>query len=604
MKKLLSGNEAIARGAYEYGVKVAAGYPGTPSSEILANLSKYDGVYVEWSPNEKVALEVAIGASLTGIRAMATMKHVGLNVAADPLMTSSYTGVNGGLVIVVADDPGMHSSQNEQDSRNYARFAKVPLIEPSDSDEAKRFLDTAFYVSETFDTPVIYRSETRISHSKGTVELCDRNFQDREPKFERNPEKYLMVPAFARKRRLILEERTEKLTRFAETFSENKIIIRERKLGIITSGISYQYVMEVFPEASVLKLSMSYPFPDELIRKFAAAVDNILVVEELDKFLSEHIRSLGVPIMDDGLVPAIGELNPDILENVKTKLNIAGISSTGSSKTKPAAAGFPLPPRPPVLCPGCGHRSVFFALKKFKPVIIGDIGCYALGGLAPLDSMDAIICMVAGISAAMGVSKSGLDKPVVGVIGDSTFFHSGITGLLDIGYNRGNLTIIILDNRTTAMTGHQEHPGTGVTLGGENTCKASIEKFAIAAGVNRIKVFDPYDMAETKRVIKTELECQEASILISRRPCVLIHDDSGKTAYTISPEECTPCGICLKLGCPAIEKQTAANKKEKDNKQWVAFINSSLCTGCSVCEQVCPCDAISNPDYPKKPLST
>ena len=432
----------------------------------------------------------------------------------------------------------------------------------------------------------------------------DRNFKDREPKYERNPEKYLMVPAFARKRRVILEERTEKLTRFAETFSENKIIIKERKLGIITSGISYQYVMEVFPEASVLKLSMSYPFPDELIRKFAAGVDNILVVEELDKFLSEHIRSLGIPIMDDRLVPAIGELNPDILENVKTKLNIPGISSTGNNKTKTLSADLPLPPRPPVLCPGCGHRSVFFVLKRFNPVIIGDIGCYALGGLAPLDSMDAIICMGAGVSAAMGVAKSGLDKPVVGVVGDSTFFHSGITGLLDIGYNRGNLTIIILDNRTTAMTGHQENPGTGMTLSGENTYKASIEKFATAAGVNRIKVFDPYDMAETKRVIKTELECQEASILISRRPCVLIHDDPGRTAYTIAPEGCKACGICLKLGCPAIEKQSAVNKKEKDNKQWVAFINSSLCTGCSVCEQVCPYDAISNPDCPKKPFST
>jgi indolepyruvate ferredoxin oxidoreductase alpha subunit len=603
MKKLLSGNEAVARGAYEYGVKVAAGYPGTPSSEILANLSKYEGVYVEWSPNEKVALEVAIGASLTGIRAMATMKHVGLNVAADPLMTSSYTGVNGGLVIVVADDPGMHSSQNEQDSRNYARFAKVPLFEPSDSDEAKRLLDSAFYVSEAFDTPVIYRSETRISHSKGLVELAERAYKDREPKYKRNPAKYLMVPSFARKRRVVLEERTKKLTRYANDFSENRTVMRGKKLGIITSGISYQYVMEVFTDASVLKLSMSYPFPDELIKKFAASVGRVLVVEELDKFMSEHVRSLGIPTINEEIVPGIGELNPDILDNVRMKLDSPGRSSTGEKTPISTAAELPLPPRPPVLCPGCGHRSVFFALKRFKPVIIGDIGCYALGGLAPLDSMDAIICMGAGISAAMGVSKTGLKRPVVGIVGDSTFFHSGITGLLDIGYNRGNLTIIVLDNRTTAMTGHQEHPGTGVTLGGENTYAASIEKFAIAAGINRLKVFDPYDMAETKRVIKSELECQEASILISRRPCVLSRAGHRSTPYTVTPGECKACGICLKLGCPAIERRTVSVKNDGDGVQWVAYINSSLCTGCSVCEQVCPYEAITNPDCPKKPLN-
>ena len=591
MKKLLSGNEAIARGAYEYGVKVAAGYPGTPSSEILENLSKYEGIYVEWSPNEKVALEVALGASLTGIRTMATMKHVGLNVAADPLMTSSYTGTGGGLVVVVADDPGMHSSQNEQDSRNYARFAKVPLFEPSNSDEAKKFLESAFNVSEKFDTPVIYRSTTRISHSKGTVELCERTFTDREPQYERNPQKYLMIPAYARKRRIYLEERTIKLVEYANTFPENKALLKDRTLGIITSGIAYQFVMEIFPDASILKLSMCYPFPDRLIKEFSEEVKNILVVEELDAFITEHVHSLGIQTTGYDLIPRIGELGPDILEDVRDNLKIGLKNFSGITRKKNTGVGtgLSLPIRPPVLCPGCSHRGVFYNLKGFDVVIIGDIGCYSLGGLAPLECMDAIICMGAGISAAMGVSKSGLEKPVIGIVGDSTFFHSGITGLLDIGYNKGNLTIIVLDNRVTAMTGHQEHPGTGVTLSGDKTYRASIEKFALAAGIERIKVFDPYNMSETKKVLKTELESGQASLLISRRPCVLTLDKSELSVYEIDPEPCKACGICLKLGCPAIEKKII------NEDEWVATISSVLCTGCSVCEQVCPFDAISQP---------
>ncbi len=591
MKKLLSGNEAIARGAYEYGVKVAAGYPGTPSSEILENLSKYEGIYVEWSPNEKVALEVAFGASLTGIRAMATMKHVGLNVAADPLMTSSYTGTGGGLVVVVADDPGMHSSQNEQDSRNYARFAKVPLFEPSNSDEAKRFLESAFNVSEKFDTPVIYRSTTRISHSKGTVELCERTFTDREPQYERNPQKYLMIPAYSRKRRICLEERTKKLVEYANTFPENKALLRDSTLGIITSGIAYQFVMEIFPDASILKLSMCYPFPDRLIKEFSEEVKNILVVEELDAFITEHVHSLGIQTTGDDLIPRIGELGPDILEDVRDNLKIGlkNFSGITQKKNTGVSTGLSLPTRPPVLCPGCAHRGVFYNLKGFDVVIIGDIGCYSLGGLAPLECMDAIICMGAGISAAMGVSKSGLEKPVIGIVGDSTFFHSGITGLLDIGYNKGNLTIIVLDNRVTAMTGHQEHPGTGVTLSGDKTYRASIEKFALAAGIERIKVFDPYNMSETKKVLKTEIESGQASLLISRRPCVLTLDKSEFNVYDIDPEPCKGCGICLKLGCPAIEKKII------NEDEWVATISSVLCTGCSACEQVCPFDAISQP---------
>jgi len=596
MKKLLSGNEAIARGAYEYGVKVAAAYPGTPSTEILENLSQYKGIYSEWSPNEKVALEIALGSSFTGIRSLAVMKHVGLNVAADPLMTASYTGVKGGLVIVVADDPGMHSSQNEQDSRNYARFAKIPLFEPSDSSEAKTLLKDALDVSEQFDTPVLYRTTTRVSHSKGIVDLSERVFHDREPEYERNPEKYLMVPGYARKRRVLVEERLKRLTEYSNHFRENKMLCRDRSLGIITSSIAYQYVMEVFEEASVLKLSMSYPFPDELIKHFAQKVEKILVVEELDRFVTEHIKSLGIEVVGSGLIPNIGELNPDILENARRALckpyksyksYESGKKAAGKDERKKLQVDFEkeIPHRPPVLCPGCPHRAVFYTLKDYDAILIGDIGCYSLGGLEPLNSMDAIICMGAGISAALGVSRSGIDRPVVGIIGDSTFFHSGITGLLDIGYNKGNLTIIVLDNRITGMTGHQENPGTGKTLMGEETYQASIERFAAAAGIERIRVFDPYSIKETKEALESEIGCGEPSLLISRRPCILITDKSEP--FSIDAEACKSCGICLKIGCPAIHKET------DQGENWKAAISPSLCTGCSVCAQLCPFDTIS-----------
>ncbi len=585
MKKLLSGNEAIARGAYEYGVKVAAAYPGTPSTEILENLSRYPEVYAEWSPNEKVALEVALGASFTGIRALAAMKHVGLNVASDPLMTSSYTGISGGLVIVVADDPGMHSSQNEQDSRNYARFAKVPLFEPSDSSEARELIGDALEVSERFDTPVLFRTTTRISHSKGIVNIEERSYVDRKPVYERNPEKYLMVPGYARKRRYVVEERLKELVAFNNKFEKNTVLYRENELGIITSSISYQYVMEVFNEASVLKLTMSYPFPDDLIRVFAGRVKKVVVIEELDRFLTEHVKSLGITVEGEEYIPDIGELNPDILEKARIKLYDKG----AVCQDKETTSGPDIPARPPVLCPGCPHRTVFHILKVFKPIIIGDIGCYSLGGLAPLDSMDVIICMGAGVSAAMGVAKSGIDRPVVGIVGDSTFFHSGITGLLDIGYNRGNLTILVLDNRITGMTGHQVNPGTGRTLMGEETFEARIEKFAKAAGIQRIRVFDPYSMKEVKEALESELACGEASLLVSRRPCVLLIDTSKNPVYTIDPEPCKSCGICLKIGCPAIYRE----KEEKiGEKGWKAAITESLCTGCSVCAQLCPFDAI------------
>jgi len=590
MKDILSGNQAIARGAYEYGVKVAAGYPGTPSTEILENLSKYDEVYTEWAPNEKVALEVAIGAAFTGVRTMATMKHVGLNVAADPLMTSSYTGIEGGLLVVVADDPGMHSSQNEQDSRNYAKFAKVPLFEPSDAAEAKELVKDALEISEQFDTPVIFRSNTRISHSKGVVELEERKFQDRTPAYKRNSKKYLMIPSYARKRRLIVEDRIKKLKAFANEYQRNKTVYRDKKLGIITSSISYQYVMEIFQHASILKLTMSYPFPDDLILDFSKKVKNLIVIEELDRFITEHVHQLGIKTVGDNLVPNIGELDPDIVSNIKNNLSIKGYYAGVEIKDKeiPQKIESPenLPARPPVLCPGCPHRTVFYTLRRAKAIIMGDIGCYSLGGLPPLDSMDAIICMGAGISAAMGISKSGIDRPVVGIVGDSTFFHSGITGLLDIGYNKGNLTIIVLDNRITAMTGHQEHPGTGKTLKGEDTIEASIEKFAIASGIDRIKVFDPYDVEATKKTLLEEIRDNIPSILISRKPCALLKDAPHFAPYQVNPEKCTSCGICLKIACPAIEKRYTEGDK------WVAYINEPLCTGCSVCAQVCPFDAI------------
>jgi indolepyruvate ferredoxin oxidoreductase alpha subunit len=588
MKKLLSGNEAIAQGAYEYGVKVACGYPGTPSTEILETISRYNEIYSEWSPNEKVALEVAIGAAMTGVRAMATMKHVGLNVASDPLMTCAYTGIDGGLAVVVCDDPGMHSSQNEQDSRNYAKFAKVPLFEPSDSQEARRFVRFALETSEKFDTPVIIRLTTRISHSRGVVDCSKRSFKEREARHEHKPEKYLMVPLYARLRRLSLQKRLAELEAFSNSFAENRITMRDPLLGIVTSSISYQYVEETFPEATVLKLGMSYPFPDELIRKLSKMVKHILVVEELDPFITEHLKTLGIVPVGEELLPRIGELTPDILEDVKGRLKLNGKPLIALPKDSKKIITSPsnLPKRPPVLCPGCPHRGVFYLLKRFKPVIIGDIGCYSLGGLAPLENMDAIICMGAGISSAMGVVKSGLKRPVVGIIGDSTFFHSGITGLLDVGYNRGNLTVIVLDNRITAMTGRQEHPGSGRTLKGEATFRAGIERFAAAAGINRIKVFDPYNLEETKKALEEEIEAPCPSLLISRRQCILIDREREFSVYRISSEKCKACGICLKLGCPALEKTETAGEN------WHVTINPSLCTGCSICAQLCPFEAI------------
>ena len=568
---LLSGNEAIARGAWEAGVAVAAGYPGTPSTEILENVVKYKpDIYCEWSPNEKVAFEVAAGASLAGARSIVTMKHVGLNVAADPLMTLSYIGVVGGFVACVADDPGMHSSQNEQDTRHYARFAKIPIFEPSDSQEAADYMRLAQDVSEQFSVPVILRTTTRVSHSRGLVTFGERKAA-KPAGFKKNPPRFVPIPIWGRVMRVNVEERLRKLQAAAEESPANRIEWRDRSLGIITAGIAYEYVRDAFPEASVLKLGWSYPFPDRLFREFAAGVKRVLVIEELDDILEEHIKALGIACDGRNFVPGIGELTPYRVQLVRAKYE------GGDAKPiQPVPEAADLPARPPVLCPGCPHRSIFYALGKHDVVVTGDIGCYSLGVFPPLARIDTILCMGGGVSMAQGFQKAGEPKKIVGIVGDSTFFHSGITGLLDIAYNRGTATIIVVDNRTTAMTGHQDHPGTGVTLMGETTISASIEDIGRACGIKRVRTVDPYDLATTMKVLKEEIEADEPSLIISRAPCLLSERNPVECTYSVDSEKCKECGLCLKLGCPAMEGGGGAPR-----------INQHLCQGCGVCVQVC-----------------
>jgi indolepyruvate ferredoxin oxidoreductase, alpha subunit len=580
MTELMSGNAAIARGAYEAGVTFASGYPGTPSTEILESAVAYqDVMYLEWSPNEKVALEVAVGASLSGARSMVTMKHVGLNVAADPLMTFSYIGGEGGCVIVVADDPGMHSSQNEQDSRHYAAFAKVPLFEPSDSQEAKDFVQYAIELSEQHRTPVLLRSTTRISHSRSLVRPNERVQSPRPIGFQKNPQRYVTVPLFARPMREAVECRTQALLALVETHPANRIEWRGRQLGVVTSSISYQYVREVFPDATVLKLGLSWPVPDGLIRRLANHVEEILVVEELDDLLETHIRSLGISCRGRELVPGIGELSPDRLDEAARALG--GTLPTPSGFV--AAEG--LPPRPPVLCPGCPHRGVFSALGKHDVVVTGDIGCYSLGAFRPLDRLDVILCMGGGISMAHGADRAGEPKKVVGVMGDSTFFHSGMTGLLDMAYNRSAATVIVLDNRTTAMTGHQDHPGTGMTLRGERTVEADIAAIARACGIQRVREILPYDAKATAEALAEELDADEPSLIVAKAPCPLQERKPVGDPRRIDADRCTACGACLKLGCPAIERSEGGKTQPT--------INEALCGGCSLCEQTCRFAAIA-----------
>ncbi len=587
-RSLLSGNEAIARGAWEAGVTIATGYPGTPSTEILEAIRAFKSdLYCEWSPNEKVALEVAAGASLAGARAIVTMKHVGLNVAADPLMTLSYIGVVGGLVICVADDPGMHSSQNEQDTRHYARFGKIPILEPSDSQEAKDFVMLGLEISEKYSTPVILRSTTRVSHSSGAVSLGERQARPGGPGFQKDPARFVPVPMNARPMRLRLEERIAALKGEANTSAANRIEWADRSLGIIAEGIAYQYVRELAPEASVLKIGWVWPFPDELIREFAAGVKRLLVVEELDDILEEHIRSLGIPCEGRNpgpwgaraAVPGIGELSPDRLAPV------LGVSvPAGTLATAPSDG---LPARPPVLCPACPHRGIFFALGKFDVAVTGDIGCYSLGVFPPLKRIDTTLCMGGGVSMAHGMqvaermrgqpAESGSRKrKIVGMVGDSTFFHSGITGLLDICYNKGAAVIIVVDNRITAMTGHQDHPGTGKTLMGTETIPVSIEEVGRACGMKNIATVDPYDLGATTETLRTALESSEPWLVVSRSPCPLYTKKAVGPARRVNQELCRKCKVCLRLGCPAIEY---VNDEIR--------VNEILCGGCALCEKVC-----------------
>ncbi|MDR1519209.1 MAG: indolepyruvate ferredoxin oxidoreductase subunit alpha [Planctomycetota bacterium] len=576
MKELMSGNEAFARGAWEAGAALGSGYPGTPSTEILENAVKYKpDMYCEWAPNEKVAFEAAAGAALAGARAFCTMKHVGLNVAADPLMTLSYVGTVGGFVAIVADDPGMHSSQNEQDTRQYARFAKIPLLEPSDAQEAKDYLIQAFDISERFRTPVLIRSTTRISHARSLVDLGRR--AEREfPGFRKDPPRFVPIPAWGRRMRQRVEERLRELRIEAKTSALNRVEMNSSEFGVITSGIAYQYVKETFPEASILKLGLVYPLSSSLIRDFAGRVRRLLIVEELDDFIEEQVRALGLECEGRNLVPGIGELSPERLETAKGR--IAGRDRTLLLSSPEAD----LPPRPPVLCAGCPHRGVFTALGAFKDVVVtGDIGCYSLGVLPPLDRLDVILCMGGGISLAHGMAKAGEKKKIVGMVGDSTFFHSGITGLLDIVVNRSNVVICIVDNRTTAMTGHQDHPGTGRTLMGEDTVAVSIEGLVAACGVRRCRVANPYDVRGLVAAFREEMEAAEPSVVISRAPCVLNERKPIRPPWRVSREKCKICGACLKVGCPALVAEDG-----------IPGINPDACVGCSICGQMCKFAAI------------
>ena len=591
-KILFSGNEAIARGAYEAGVKVASAYPGTPSTEILENLSAYPGIYTEWAPNEKVAVEVALGASFAGARALATMKHVGLNVAADPLFTAAYTGVKGGLVIVTADDPEMHSSQNEQDNRNYAYAAKVPMLEPADASEAKEFLKAAYRISEEFDTPVLLRTTTRVAHVKGVVTFGEMECSSATLGIEKMPEKFVMLPGHARKRRIELEKRMTGLKEFAETFPGNIIEWGDSRKGFITSGVSFLYVKEAFPESSVLKLGMAYPFPDRMIREFASKVGELFVVEELDPFIETHVKAMGIACRGKELIPPMGELNSHIVRR----------AITGESK-KDFFEPVPIPPRPPNLCPGCPHRGIFYVLSKLKVFVAGDIGCYTLAALKPLSAMDSCVCMGAGIGNAFGMEKAlGRDSlgKIVAVIGDSTFFHSGITGLIDIVYNQGFTTVIILDNRTTGMTGHQPHPSSGVTIRGDAATPVDIGTLCRAIGVKHVFTVNPNDIGATQKLVKQEIRRPEPSVIITKAPCVLLPEmkrRKDRKLYVVVPEQCMGCKTCLKLGCPAIEwvPLTRAEAKElgyKETQRGYSRINAVLCEGCGQCEPLCTFKAI------------
>ncbi|KPK63183.1 indolepyruvate ferredoxin oxidoreductase [candidate division WOR_3 bacterium SM23_42] len=575
MKSLLSGNEAVARGAWEAGCKVATAYPGTPSTEIIENITKYPEINAEWSVNEKVALEVAAGASFAGVRALVAMKHVGLNVAADPFFTMGYSGVTGGMVVVSADDPGMWSSQNEQDNRHYGRHAKVPILEPADSREAKVFTKLGFEISEKFDTPVLLRLTTRICHSSCLVDL-ERRKERKVIGYVKDIRKRLVLPAHARILHTVVEERLKKLAGYSETWSYNKIERGKKTLGVITSGVSYQYAREVFPDASFLKLAFTYPLPEKLIKKFARQVKRLIVVEEGDPILETEIKAMGVKVMGKARIPLCGELTPKIVRNSFTKAK------------KVTRKKDEIPPRPPVLCPGCPHRGVFYIVSKLKLVATGDIGCYTLGALPPLNAMDTCVCMGASVTNAQGLEKAlgkDISKKLVAVLGDSTFFHSGITGLVNAVYNKGSLNLIILDNFTTAMTGHQPHPGTGKLAKGEQGRRIPPEDVARGCGVELVRVINPNDLETTEAAIREALAYEGVTVLIFRRPCALLV--KPRPPYRIDPAACNGCRLCLRIGCPAISLIFP-----KDREKPLAVVDEALCVGCGLCVQLCQRDAI------------
>lgn len=588
----MSGNEAIALGAYEAGVKVASGYPGTPSTEIMENLSKYEGVYTEWAPNEKVGLEVAIGASFAGARALATMKHVGVNVAADPLFTASYTGVSGGLVLISADDPEMHSSQNEQDNRNYAFAAKLPMLEPSDPSEAKDMVKLAYGLSEELDTPVMLRITTRVSHVKGVVEKGEQVASNVVCEMNKNPAKLVMLPALARKRREVVEERMEKCRELAEVSDLNRIEEGDTQRGFITAGVSYLYVKEAFPEAAVLKLGMCWPLPEKKIRAFAEMVDELIIVEELDPFLEIHIKAMGIDCKGKDLIPNQGELNTAIVRE-------AIEPGSGQQLFEPVE----LPNRPPNMCAGCPHRGIFYNLSRMKVFVSGDIGCYTLGFLPPLSAMDACVCMGASVSMAHGMAKAigdeGYNK-VVSVIGDSTFIHSGVTGLINTVYNDSASTLIILDNRITAMTGQQQNPTSGYSIKGEAANKLDLEALCRAVGVQHIYKVNPHDVVETRKILKEAVELKEPSVVISEAPCVLLPEmkERQPVSYFTNQENCVGCMSCIRLGCPAISwtsfKEGEAEERGYRKKQkGISKIDEILCNDCGQCASLCKFNAIT-----------
>ncbi|MFO7929265.1 MAG: indolepyruvate ferredoxin oxidoreductase subunit alpha [Candidatus Humimicrobiaceae bacterium] len=578
--KLLTGNEAIARGAWEAGVQVATAYPGTPSTEILENIAKYREIYSQWSVNEKVALEVASGASIEGARVLVAMKHVGLNVAADPFMTLSYTGVGGGLVIVSADDPYMHSSQNEQDNRYYAKMARVLMLEPSDSQEAKDFTIEAFELSEQFDCPVLLRVTTRISHSRSVVGLGPRKESSKKD-YLKDCKKFVMVPAFGRLRHQEVLNRWDRLVSFSEDSDLGRIYDsgENKDVGIITSSISFQYTKEVFGDIDILKLGLSHPLPEKKIRKFLKNRKKAIVIEELEPFIEEQLKEmdLGVVIYGKEYFPQFGELNLGILRKARTKIFGKEKPKKGENKSKN------IPNRPPVLCAGCPHRPVFYVLKKLKVRVMGDIGCYTLSVLPPLNSLDTCLCMGAGVGQTLGMEKANPDLrgKLVSVIGDSTFFHSGITPLVDNIYNGGTNLMIILDNRITAMTGHQANPGMGLSLMGKKVPVIWPEKIAESVGVKNVKVIDPYNIQEFEEAVKEELARQDFSVIVARRKCVLLEKEEGDFTVYIEEEDCKACGVCLKFGCPAIEYREGKYS-----------INGLLCTGCGVCLNICKFGAI------------